>query len=97
MAVVIAAREMLFKDDLTAYCAICSGAFYSEKIVSVKFMKKYIHIAKSVKPVLTEEASAAIAEHYAKLRSYEKNQDDLARVSFAILWPLCAAVTTAAR
>lgn len=65
---------------LPVQCLTFTTFDYSEKIVSVKFMKKYIHIAKSVKPVLTQAASDAIAEHYAKLRSYEKDQDDLARV-----------------
>jgi DNA replication licensing factor MCM3 len=51
----------------------------SEKIVSVKFMKKYIHVAKSIKPELTDEASAAISEAYSKLRSFEREQEELAR------------------
>ena len=40
----------------------------SDKIVSVQFMKKYIHIAKCIKPVLTEEASELLADEYANLR-----------------------------
>lgn len=44
----------------------------NDKIVSVKFMKKYIHIAKSMKPTLTDEARDTIAEEYAKLRSLER-------------------------
>ena len=51
----------------------------SEKIVSVKFIKKYIHIAKSMKPVLTDEARDVIAEAYAKLRIFEREQEDMAR------------------
>jgi len=41
----------------------------TDKVVSVQFMKKYIHIAKCIKPVLTEEASALLADEYANLRA----------------------------
>lgn len=41
----------------------------TDKIVSVQFMKKYIHIAKCIKPSLTEEASAMLADEYASLRA----------------------------
>merc|ERR1719347_469717 len=41
----------------------------TDKIVSVQFMKKYIHIAKCMKPVLTEEASEMLADEYANLRA----------------------------
>merc|ERR1739844_13561 len=41
----------------------------TDKIVSVGFMKKYIHIAKCMKPVLTEEASEMLADEYANLRA----------------------------
>jgi len=41
----------------------------SDKIVSVEFMKKYVHIAKCIKPVLTQEASEMFAEEYANLRA----------------------------
>uniref|UniRef100_A0A8C9VWE5 DNA replication licensing factor MCM3 n=1 Tax=Scleropages formosus TaxID=113540 RepID=A0A8C9VWE5_SCLFO len=46
-----------------------------EKIVTMEFVKKYIHVAKLVKPVLTQEASDYIAEEYSKLRS--RDQVDL--------------------
>ncbi|XP_015784296.1 DNA replication licensing factor MCM3 [Tetranychus urticae] len=51
----------------------------SEKIVSVQFMKKYIHIAKSMKPVLTQEACEKISEAYSKLRCYDQEHADLAK------------------
>lgn len=51
----------------------------SEKIVSVKFLKKYIHIARSMQPELTDEASSTIAEAYANLRSFEREQEEFAR------------------
>merc|ERR1711936_629779 len=40
----------------------------SDKIVSVQFMKKYIHIAKCIKPVLTDAACAMLSDEYANLR-----------------------------
>ncbi|PNF28221.1 DNA replication licensing factor Mcm3 [Cryptotermes secundus] len=50
-----------------------------DKIISVSFMKKYIHIAKCMKPTLTEEASEAIAEEYSRLRSQDTVDTDVAR------------------
>uniref|UniRef100_A0A3Q3GE60 DNA replication licensing factor MCM3 n=1 Tax=Labrus bergylta TaxID=56723 RepID=A0A3Q3GE60_9LABR len=52
-----------------------------EKIVSKEFMRKYIHIAKAVTPVLTEEAANHIAEEYSRLRSQEQMGADIARTS----------------
>jgi DNA replication licensing factor MCM3 len=43
-------------------------------------MKKYIHIAKIIKPKLTAEACDIISEEYSKLRSFELDQNDVARV-----------------
>jgi len=51
----------------------------SEKIVSVNFIKKYIHIAKSMKPGLTDEAREVISEAYTKIRMFEREQEDVAR------------------
>lgn len=45
------------------------------------FMKKYIHIAKAIKPQLTEQASEIIAQEYTKLRDFDLEQSDVARVS----------------
>ncbi|KAH8264752.1 hypothetical protein KR044_013431 [Drosophila immigrans] len=50
-----------------------------EKILSVEFMRKYIHIAKCMKPKLTEEACEAIANEYSRLRSQEAVEMDVAR------------------
>merc|ERR1719370_473315 len=47
----------------------------SDKIVSVQFMKKYIHIAKCIKPVLTQEASEMLADEYANLRASDFEAD----------------------
>lgn len=44
-------------------------------------MRKYIHVAKALKPGLTREAAEFIAEEYAKLRSQDNMQNDnIARV-----------------
>ncbi|XP_060772063.1 MCM3 minichromosome maintenance deficient 3 (S. cerevisiae), like [Neoarius graeffei] len=50
-----------------------------EKVVTMEFIRKYIHVAKLVKPVLTQEASDYIAEEYTKLRSRDQVSNDLAR------------------
>lgn len=47
----------------------------TDKIVNIQFMKKYIHIAKCIRPVLTNKASEVIAEEYANLRSADFNSD----------------------
>jgi len=47
----------------------------TDKIVSVSFMKKYIHIAKCIKPVLTQEACEVITEEYTKLRANDLESD----------------------
>ncbi|XP_049446620.1 DNA replication licensing factor MCM3 [Epinephelus fuscoguttatus] len=52
-----------------------------DKIVSKEFMRKYIHIAKAVTPVLTEEAANHIAEEYSRLRGQEQMGADIARTS----------------
>ncbi|XP_078051147.1 minichromosome maintenance 3 [Augochlora pura] len=51
----------------------------SDQILSINFMRKYIHIARCMKPKLTEEASKAIAIEYSKLRSEESVESDVAR------------------
>lgn len=52
-----------------------------EKVVSMEFMRKYIHVAKMIKPVLTEESASYIAEEYSRLRSQSNMDSDVARVS----------------
>lgn len=47
----------------------------------MNFMRKYIHIARCIKPKLTDEASKVIADEYAKLRSEDILESDVARVS----------------
>ncbi|XP_038219996.1 DNA replication licensing factor Mcm3 [Zerene cesonia] len=50
-----------------------------DQIFSTKFMKKYLHIAKLMKPKLTQEASDVIADEYAKLRNQDMMESDVAR------------------
>ncbi|XP_076128400.1 DNA replication licensing factor MCM3 [Alosa pseudoharengus] len=52
-----------------------------DRIVSKEFMRKYIHVAKAITPVLTGEAASHIAEEYARLRSQEQLGSDIARTS----------------
>lgn len=63
------------------YDALLHGSLRSkkDKIVSMKFMRKYIHIAKSIKPTLSKEASEVIAEEYSRLRSQDTEHTDMAR------------------
>jgi len=63
------------------YDALLHGSSRSrcDKIVSVHFMKKYIHVAKLLKPVLTREAAEAISEEYSRLRSHDAENSENAR------------------
>merc|ERR1719464_710952 len=47
----------------------------TDKFVSVQFMKKYIHIAKCIRPVLSKEASDMLADEYANLRASDFEAD----------------------
>jgi len=51
----------------------------TDKIVSMQFMKKYIHVARALKPTLSQDAADAIAEEYSRLRSHEVENPDVAR------------------
>jgi DNA replication licensing factor MCM3 len=51
------------------------------------FMRKYVHLAKGLKPQLTKEAADLIAEEYTKLRNQDNLENDhLARVSILYLF-----------
>ncbi|XP_030054594.1 DNA replication licensing factor MCM3 [Microcaecilia unicolor] len=52
-----------------------------EKIVSVEFMRKYIHVAKIIKPTLTQESANYIADEYSRLRSQDQMSTDVARTA----------------
>lgn len=47
------------------------GKLTSRRIVSSAFMRKYVHVARALKPVLTREACDVISTEYAKLRTQE--------------------------
>lgn len=51
----------------------------SEQILSVQFMRKYIHLAKCLKPRLTQDASDVIANEYSRLRSQDLDDSHMAR------------------
>ncbi|MBN3303310.1 MCM3M factor, partial [Amia calva] len=51
----------------------------NDRVVSMEFIKKYIHVAKMMKPVLSQEAADHISEEYSKLRSHDLVNQDSAR------------------
>lgn len=75
------AEEELRTPLYEKYNALLHGTSRSktDKILSMQFMKKYIHVAKVLKPILTEEASEMIAEEYSKLRCQDLMESDVAR------------------
>lgn len=50
-----------------------------DQVLSVQFMRKYIHIAKCLKPKLSESASEVISNEYSRLRSMDMLHTDMAR------------------
>jgi DNA replicative helicase MCM subunit Mcm2 (Cdc46/Mcm family) len=56
---------------------------FSDKIVTMLFLRKYIHMAKAVRPKLTEPAAAYISACYTDLRSFDTTKSDRERVSVA--------------
>lgn len=57
-----------------------------QKFVNLMFMRKYVHLAKGLKPQLTKEAADLISEEYTKLR----NQDNLEADHMAKTQPITA-------
>lgn len=51
----------------------------TDQILSVQFMRKYIHMAKCTKPKLSEAASEVIANEYSRLRSQDQGDSNMAR------------------
>ena len=48
----------------------------------MQFMRKYVHVAKALRPNLTQPAADLLAEEYSKLRGHDAmSQDNVARVS----------------
>ena len=56
----------------------------------MKFMRKYIHVARDIKPVLTREAADYLADEYSKLRNQEitPGQGQMARVRYILICTL---------
>lgn len=55
------------------------GEIRTEKYVSAMFMKKYIHVARVLKPILTRDACDVISTEYAKLRAQDTTGTDRAK------------------
>jgi DNA replication licensing factor MCM3 len=55
------------------------GRGQKDKFFTLDFLRKYIHIAKRVKPQLTDEACFMISEEYAELRRVDKLKEDEAK------------------
>ena len=56
------------------------GERVTQKFLSSTFMKKYIHVARAMKPVLTREACDIISTEYTKLRAQDTTGTDKAKV-----------------
>ncbi len=57
---------------------------FRDKIVSMEFMRKYVHVARNIRPALTKEACEHVAEEYARLRAQEGlDQNNVAKVTEA--------------
>ncbi|EDO34425.1 predicted protein [Nematostella vectensis] len=52
-----------------------------DKFVSMAFMKKYIHVAKAIKPALTKPAADLISKAYSELRDQENIGNDKAKTT----------------
>ncbi|KAH3709484.1 DNA replication licensing factor MCM3-like [Dreissena polymorpha] len=53
-----------------------------QQIVSMQFMRKYVHVAKALRPNLTQPAADLLAEEYSKLRGHDAmSQDNVARTT----------------
>lgn len=61
--------------------SLLHGERVTQKFLSSIFMKKYIHVARAMKPVLTREACDIISTEYAKLRAQDTSGTDKAKVS----------------
>uniref|UniRef100_A0A0N5ANB4 DNA replication licensing factor MCM3 n=1 Tax=Syphacia muris TaxID=451379 RepID=A0A0N5ANB4_9BILA len=47
-----------------------------KRILTMQFIRKYIHMAKAVKPKLTSEAAEYISECYSEMRSFDTSKTD---------------------
>nr|QIC49963.1 DNA replication licensing factor MCM3-like protein [Actinia equina] len=53
----------------------------NDKFISLGFMKKYIHVAKAIKPALTKEAADKISKAYSELRDQENVSNERAKTT----------------
>lgn len=60
--------------------SLLHGEVVTRKFVSSVFMKRYIQVARAMKPVLTREACDIISTEYAKLRAQDTTGTDKAKV-----------------
>ena len=60
--------------------SLLHGEHITQKFLSSMFMKKYIHVARAMKPVLTRQACDIISTEYAKLRAQDTSGTDKAKV-----------------
>ena len=66
--------------------ALLHGESKAVKYVSSRFLKKYIHVARALKPVLTRESCDLISTEYTKLRAQETANRDDAKVFIRLLY-----------
>ncbi|XP_071941700.1 DNA replication licensing factor MCM3-like isoform X2 [Antedon mediterranea] len=69
-------------DDVPIYAKhdnLLHGKKKKQQYVNMAFMRKYVHIAKSIKPALTRDAADFIADEYSKIRSQEAVAANTAR------------------
>ncbi|RNA10235.1 DNA replication licensing factor MCM3, partial [Brachionus plicatilis] len=62
----------------------------NQKFVNLMFMRKYIHLAKGLKPQLSKEAADLIAEEYTKLRNVDMGESDAESTGMARTQPVTA-------
>lgn len=76
---------MLFIKSVVIFSHTCLALAhcFRDRIISMKFMRKYVNVAKDMKPVLTRAAADFIADEYSKLRNQDNlQQESIARVSY---------------
>lgn len=61
--------------------ALLHGQRSRERMFTLEFMRKYIHIAKLVKPQLTEEACLMIGEFYSSIRKEEMEKQHIVKTT----------------
>ena len=70
-------KDWMYPNDLVFWMIRCLQTTWfrptedsrKDRFVTMKFMRKYVHIAKAITPKLTKDAASMLADEYAKLRS----------------------------